>query len=101
LSGITKTQPVALERCRDRQANTRVPARRLDDRPARGELPFALGLLDHPQADPVLDAAARVQELELGKQPRLDVAGNPLQAYEWSAADEIENGRKVIAHPGP
>ena len=42
----------------------------------------ALGGLDHRQADPVLDRAARVEHLELGQDERLalgrpEVAGDP------------------------
>ena len=70
LVGHHEDAAVALQRGGDREADARVAARRLDDRPSGGELPLLLGALDHPEADPVLDAAARVHELELGEEQR-------------------------------
>ena len=60
----------------DGQPDSGVPRRRLDDRPARPELPGRLGRLDHAQGDPVLDRAARVEILHL----REDVGPGARQA---------------------
>ena len=64
---------VALERGRDREPVAGVARRRLDDRAAGLEQARPLGGLDHRQADPVLDRAARVEHLELGEEQRLAV----------------------------
>src|SRR5262249_1268758 len=47
-----------------------VARRRPDDRAAGAEEPPPLGVFDHREPDPVLDAAARVEPLELGEDPR-------------------------------
>ena len=70
LVGHDEDAAVALAGRRDGEADAGVARGRLDDRPARLELPLALGLLDHREADPVLHRAARVQVLELGEDPR-------------------------------
>ena len=56
---------VAADRGGDRETVTRVAGGRLDDRAARTQQAPALGVLDHPDPDPVLHRAARVQHLEL------------------------------------
>src|SRR5207245_7440328 len=81
----------ALDGGHHRPAMTSVAARRLDDRPARPELPGPLRLFDHGQPDPVLYAAARVELLELGEDGRLDPAGDLVQAHQRSVPDEVEN----------
>ena len=65
LVGHHEDAAVALLRRRDREADAGVARGRLDDRAAGLQLPVALGRLDHREPDPVLDRAARVQELEL------------------------------------
>ncbi len=72
LSGMTKMQPVALLAAARASPTPVLPGGRLDDRPARLELPVALGRLDHREADAVLDRAARVEVLELGEDARAD-----------------------------
>ena len=104
LVGHDEDAAVALERRRDRQAVAGVARRRLDDRAARLEQAGALGRLDHRQADPVLDRAARVERLELGEDERLvleaaEVAGDAGQPDERRVADEIED-RFGVPHPG-
>ena len=59
-------QVVALDRRDQRQADARVPARRLDQRPARLERAGRLRRLDHRQRDAVLDRPARIEILHLG-----------------------------------
>lgn len=48
------------------QSVTGVSRGGLDDRVARFEDAVSLGVLHHPQADPVLDTAAGIEELTLG-----------------------------------
>ena len=64
---------------------------RLDDGAAGSQLAGALGLLDHRQPDPVLDAAARVQLLELGQDGRLEAGGDLVEAHQGRVPDEVEN----------
>ena len=65
LVGHREDAPVALDRGGDRQADAGVARGRFDDRPAGLELAGSLGRLDHPEADPVLHAAAGIEHLEL------------------------------------
>ena len=73
-------QVVALGRAHERERDAGVAARRLHDRGApRLDPPLRLGGLDHRDADSVLDAAARVEGLELGEQPYLGLRCRPLE----------------------
>jgi len=52
--------------------NSRIPARRLDQRISRLYPPALLGLLNHPQRNAVLHAASRIEHLQLGIYRRLN-----------------------------
>ena len=67
LVGDDEDHLVALDRRRECEADAGVAGRRLDDRPARSELPALLGALDHAERDPILVRSARVQVLELAR----------------------------------
>jgi hypothetical protein len=56
---------VALDGGNERQANTRVARRRLDDGASRLELAFLFGSVDHGDAYTVFDASAGVEVLDL------------------------------------
>jgi hypothetical protein len=84
-----------------REPDAGVARGRLDDRAARLELSLALGLLDHREADPVLDRAARVEELELGEDPRMARRREPFEPDDRRAADEVEKRSDTpAASPG-
>ena len=82
LVGHDEDAAVALARRGDGQPDAGVARGRLDDRAARLELPLALGLLDHREADPVLDRAARVQVLELGEDAGVARRREPVEPYD-------------------
>jgi hypothetical protein len=73
-----------------------VAARRLDDRPARLQLPRRLGRVDHRDADAVLHAARRVVELQLGGHRGARALGEPVQAHQRCVADQLGN---VVVDP--
>ena len=100
LVGHDEDAAVALARRRDGEADAGVARGRLDDRPAGLELPLALGLLDHREADPVLDGSAGVQVLELGEDPRVARRREPVEPDDRRAPDELENGRILPRHRG-
>ena len=100
LVGHDEDAAVALAGRRDGEADAGVARGRLDDRPAGLELPLALGLLDHREADPVLDRAARVEVLELGEDPGVARRGEPVEPHDRRAADEVEDGRILARHRG-
>jgi hypothetical protein len=87
---------VALDRRCDREADAGVARRRLDDRPARLELPVALGGLDQRQADPVLEGSAGVQVLELDQDVPLDLAADLREPDDRRLAHQVER-RGVLA----
>src|SRR5581483_4608397 len=91
LVGHDEDAAVALDRGCDREADARVAGGRLDDRPARPELPLALGGLDHRQADAVLDRAAGVQVLELREHLRAAAGRELRQPNDRRRADELED----------
>ena len=97
--------PIALQHGGDGQAVTGVAAGGLDDRAARLEQARPLRRLDHGQADPVLDGAARIEHLHLGQEQRLafaraQVARDPADPQQGGVADEIENGFGVLHRRG-
>jgi len=88
LVGDDELQAIALVDRRECQSEAGVARRRLDDRSAGCELSVALGGFDHPQADPILDRAARILRFQLGVQlaaSRIEVA----QANQWRVADQV------------
>ena len=69
-------QVIALGGADERQRDPGVAAGGLDDRRApRLDPPLALGRLDHRQTDAILDAAARIERLDLCKQRGSEPAG--------------------------
>ena len=97
-------QVIALGGAHERQRDPRVAARRLDDRRAPGLDPaFGLGGLDHRHADAVLDAAARVERLELGEQLDAVVRGGRALEHlrkpdQRRAPDELRNVDRDFGH---
>ncbi len=65
-SGIVSIETIAARGGDERERDAGVAARRLDDDGAWAEQTGALGGIDHVDADPVLDARERIEELELG-----------------------------------
>src|SRR5262249_14892962 len=86
--GHGQDQPIALNGGDQRQTDPRVAARRLDDRATRRERALALGGLDHRAADAILDAAARIEILELRPHLRADT-------FELRHARETDDGRRA------
>ena len=50
-----------------------------------------LGLLDHHHGRPILDAAARVEVLELGQQVAREIAPDMVEADERGVSDQVEH----------
>ena len=85
-------------RGRDGEPDTGVARGRLDDGAAGAEQPVALGRLDHGEPDAVLVRAARVQELELREQRRLDVTAEAVEPHDGGVADEVEQRGVLAGH---
>ena len=101
LVGHHEDAAVAAQRGGDGQAVTRVAGRGLDDGPAGPQEAGLLGGLDHRQADPVLDGAARVEHLQLGQQQRPPAGGTEAarqarDLHERRVADEVEDRGRVL-----
>lgn len=79
-------------------ANARIAARGLDQGVAGLDAAALLGLLDHAQGYPVLDAAAGVEELDLGVDVALEAQRlrDAVELDERRVADELRDG----AHGG-
>mmetsp|Transcript_37917 Transcript_37917/g.118859 ORF Transcript_37917/g.118859 Transcript_37917/m.118859 type:complete len:480 (-) Transcript_37917:314-1753(-) len=84
---------VALDGRGEREADARVPARRLDERVAGLDAALLLGVLHHALADAVLDGAARVEELALEQQLALDalIARDAVAAHQRRVPDGAEH----------
>ena len=103
LVGHDEDAAIALQRGRDREAVAGVAAGGLDDRAAGLQEARPLGGLDHRQADPVLDRAARIEHLELREQQRLaleraQVAHDPRDPDERGPTDQVQD-RLGVLHP--
>ena len=72
-----------------RETHRGVARRRLDDRTAGRETPVGERLLDHVAGDPVLDAAHRVQVLELGVDLAREAGNRPAETHHRRFADGI------------
>nr|GFD57819.1 hypothetical protein [Tanacetum cinerariifolium] len=84
--------PIALGAAHQRQTQSRVPCRRLDDGASGSERAVTFGGIDHRKADAVFDRAARVLGFQLEKQgtePRVDAT----DAHQRGVADQFKYGR--------
>jgi len=70
-----------------REPDPGVARGRLDDRAAGGEPPLSLGFIDHGDADPVLDAPAGVERLDLDPDARRHPLGQAPERDQWRLAD--------------
>ena len=73
-----------------RQADPGVAGRALDDRPAGPQQALLLGVGDDRQRRPVLDAAARVEELALAQDLAARGVGDLVEAHQRRVADQID-----------
>ena len=105
--GQRQDEVIALGGADERERDAGVAAGRLDDRRAAGlDAPLGLGRLDHRDADPVLDAATRVERLELGEQldarvGRRRALEHPGQADQRRIPDELRNVDRDSSHMPP
>ena len=61
-------------------------------------LPSLFGRLDHCHADPVFNAAERVEEFALQKDGRIEALGDPVEFDEGSAAHGFDDVVIDFAH---
>ena len=90
--GHRENQLIALQCADERQSDTRIAARGLDDRGSGTERAAGFGLLDHRQGDAVLHASGGVEQFDLGDDPGHG-AGLPAQARQLDqrrVADEVQ-----------
>lgn len=73
------------------EAHAGVAGSAFDDGAAGFEEAFALGFVNHPNADSVFYGAARVEVIGLDVDGRLDVFSEAIEADERGAADGFEN----------
>ena len=84
--------------CRhQRQPHAGIPRGAFDDRAARFQQAAFFGVINHGHADAVLHRPARVHELRLHVDPRLQVLGNAVQPHQRRMPDCFEN--VVALHP--
>lgn len=77
------------------ETDTRVAARRLDDRTPGAEGTGCLGGIDDPRGDAVFRRAAGVQVLDLGQDGRVGAVRDVVEADERGASDEVGDVRGV------
>ena len=92
---------IPLDAAHNGESRSRVAARQLHDRLSRPQGSGRLGLLDHPESDPVLLAEARVQVFELRENPpiqlpRRDETG---QIHKRRFAYGLKNALENRLHP--
>ena len=91
---------VALGRADHRQTDPGVAAGGLDDGLAGAQQASALGILDHPEREPVLDRAQRVEGLDLDVEPDAR-RGQAVDPYHRGATDRVEDRLVKVGHPEP
>jgi len=88
---------IALLGAHHRQADAGVAARRFDHRLARLELAGRLGVLDHPEGQPILDRAQGIEGLDLDREahiPRRQLA----DPDHRGVADRLEDVVELPTH---
>ena len=76
-----------------------VSGRRLDDGAPRLQQPASLGILDHPEPDPVLYAAARIQGLDLGQDRRAKPGGDSMEPHQRRVPDGLQDAAQDLHGP--
>ena len=92
LVGQNEDAAIALDGGDHGEAEAGVAGGGFDDGAARPQPAAPLGFGDHGQADAVLDAAGRVQRLDLGVHGRLEPLRDAPQPYQRRLADRLQNG---------
>ena len=87
--GNEKNHPIAAIHAYQRQADAGVARRRLQNRRTRLEQAAPFGIENHSQRGAVLDAAARIQEFELGIDRRRLRADHPAKMQHRSLAHQF------------
>jgi hypothetical protein len=70
---------------------------RLDDDGALADTSLLLGRLDHGEADAVLDAAERIERLQLGDDSGIEAGGELVEPHQWRVADQLSD---IVSYPG-
>jgi FAD/FMN-containing dehydrogenase len=97
--GHDEDHPVAARRRNEGKGDARVAGRGLDQRTAFLQAARCFERIDHVDADPVLDAGNRIEELELGQKVGLHAAfkTDALQADNGCVADGV--GDRIVDQP--
>jgi hypothetical protein len=101
LVGHRENAAIALHRRGQRQSDSSIPGRRLDNQSPRLEPSLALGSLDHCDSDTIFDRPAGIKELRLRVHRRPDPARDLVDPDQWSPADRLEDvayGLMVLQH---
>src|SRR5205823_14657607 len=85
---------ITLHRRHECARDAGVAGRALEHAHARLEITAGLGLLEHVQIDPVLEAAARSVPLELEVDERTHIADDAVEPYERRAPDGLDDARQ-------
>ena len=99
LVGHDEDHLVALDRRGHRKPVAGIAGGGLDDGASRAQQSTALRVLEHREPDAVLDAAARVELLELGQDQRPEPLGDLAQPDQRGVADQVEDALDVLHCP--
>ena len=91
LVGDSENDFVAADGSDEREAHAGVSGSAFDDGAAGLEQAFALGFVDHPDADAVFHGAARIEIIGFHEDFGLNILGNAIEADERRVADGLEN----------
>ena len=97
LVGHDEDGPVTSDGGGDGQSHAGVPGGGLHDGASGSEQPLPFGFLDDGDPDPVLDRAARIQELALGPNLGIDAVGDLVEPDEGCVADGVEDALEDLA----
>ena len=97
---MTITVLIAARVADQRQPDPGIAGGALDDRAAGPQQPLLLGVEDDRQRRPVLDRAARIQELALAQDLAAGGVGHLVQAHQRRVADQIDEALANV-HAAP
>src|SRR2546427_242234 len=92
-------EDVAAHRADHREGDPGVPTRRVEDGPTAAQASVPFGGEDHPEARTVLDAAPRVDALDLRPELATQARPDAMQRHERRVADALQDrATDALAH---
>ena len=90
--GGTAMRPTGWSRVDEGECRSRIAGRLVEDGPTGLKVTSSFRPLDHSEGHPVLDAPARIHELALHEDVRIERVGHAVELQQWGVAYGVQNG---------